>query len=99
APRLPPPSPTRRSSDLELDAVACISDPLCLAAKSTASSLGRPDLLVAGYDGEADMHPLLRDGSMVVDVLTGAGRVGYWNVAIGRSEEHTSELQSRENLV
>lgn len=67
----------------DLDLVACISDPLCLAAKATASSRSRPDLKIAGNDGESDMHPLLEDGSMVMDVLTGAGRVGYWNVAVG----------------
>lgn len=67
----------------DLDLVVCISDPLCLAAKSTATSLKRPDLKIAGHDGEQDMRPLLQDGSMVMDVLTGAGRVGYWNVAVG----------------
>lgn len=67
----------------DLDLVVCISDPLCLSAKSTATSLKRPDLKIAGHDGEQDMRPLLEDGSMVMDVLTGAGRVGYWNVAVG----------------
>ncbi|WP_329239761.1 sugar ABC transporter substrate-binding protein [Actinoallomurus sp. NBC_01490] len=67
----------------KLDAVACISDPLCLAAKSTAVSLSRPGLRIAGHDGEPDMYPLLKNGSMVIDVLTGAERVGYWNVAVG----------------
>lgn len=67
----------------KLDMVACISDPLCLAAKSTAGSLSRPGLRIAGHDGEPDMYPLLDDGSMVIDVLTGSQRVGYWNVAVG----------------
>ncbi|PSK89688.1 monosaccharide ABC transporter substrate-binding protein (CUT2 family) [Murinocardiopsis flavida] len=74
---------TWMTTDPDLDLVACISDPLCLSAKTTASSLGRADLRVAGHDGDADMHGLLADGSMVVDVLTGAGRVGYWNLAVG----------------
>lgn len=75
-----------------LDAVVCISDPLCLAAKSTAASLSRPDLTIAGHDGDADMHQLLQDGSMVLDVLTGAGRVGYWNVAVGARLAKGSDL-------
>lgn len=76
----------------DLDLVACISDPLCLSAKTTASSLGDPDLLVSGHDGDADMHGLLEDGSMVVDVLTGAGRVGYWNLAVGARLADGAEL-------
>ena len=66
-----------------LDVIACISGPLCLSAKATASSLGKPDLKVAGHDGERDLQPLLEDQSMIIDVLTGPGRVGYWNVAVG----------------
>ena len=67
----------------DLDVIACISDPLCLSAKATASSLSRPDLTVAGHDGEQDLQPLLENGSMIIDVLTGPERVGYWNVAVG----------------
>jgi ribose transport system substrate-binding protein len=65
-----------------LSAVACISDSICLAAKTAAQARGKK-IKIAAYDGDKEMHPFLNDGSMVIDVLTGAERVGYWNVAVG----------------
>ncbi|RVA24692.1 LacI family transcriptional regulator, partial [Mesorhizobium sp. M7D.F.Ca.US.004.03.1.1] len=65
----------------DLKAIGCISDSLCLAADSVASSMGT-QLLYGGYDGDAEMKPLIDDGKMVMDVLTGAYRVGYWNIAV-----------------
>ncbi|MHA6626633.1 sugar ABC transporter substrate-binding protein [Pseudonocardia sichuanensis] len=76
----------------DLDLIACISGPLCLSAKATASSLSRPDLKVAGHDGEQDLQPLLDNGSMIIDVLTGPERVGYWNVAVGARLAKGAEL-------
>ena len=67
----------------ELAGIASISDPLVLAAMNAAENAGRDDILYAGHDGDSEMHPMLKDGSMVIDVLTGAERVGYWNVAVG----------------
>ncbi len=65
----------------DLDAVGCISDSMCLAADAAASAMGHP-LVFAGYDGDAEMAPMLDKGTMVMDVLTGAYRVGYWNIAV-----------------
>ncbi len=67
----------------DLAGIASISDPLVLAAMNAAENAGRDDILYAGHDGDAEMHPMLKDGSMIIDVLTGAERVGYWNVAVG----------------
>jgi ribose transport system substrate-binding protein len=64
-----------------LKGVACISDSMCLAAKAIADASGR-QIAFAGYDGDEEMSPYINDGSTVIDVLTGAYRVGYWNVAV-----------------
>ena len=64
-----------------LKAIAFISDPLGLAAMSVADAKGKK-LLFGGYDGNKEMHPMIENGSMMIDVLTGAERVGYWNVAV-----------------
>jgi len=66
----------------DLKAIACISDSLCLAADTIAATMGH-DLIYGGYDGDGEMKSLIDDGKMVIDVLTGAYRVGYWNVAVG----------------
>jgi len=65
----------------DLRAIGCISDSMCLAANAVAQAMDRK-LTYAGYDGDEEMHPLLNDGTMVMDVLTGAYRVGYWNIAV-----------------
>jgi ribose transport system substrate-binding protein len=64
----------------KLDAISFINDPLGLAAKGSADAKGAK-LLYAGYDGDVEMHDMINTGEMLVDVLTGAERVGYWNVA------------------
>src|SRR5690606_40303558 len=86
--------PTRRSSDLDLTAAA-------LTEKGTLINSGEFDGLdfKAAFDaiaawlverglGEKKVNYRLRDW--------GVSRQRYWGT---RSEEHTSELQSRENLV
>ncbi|XID90893.1 sugar ABC transporter substrate-binding protein [Paenibacillaceae bacterium WGS1546] len=67
-------------NNANLDAIAFINDPLGLAAKGSADAKG-VKLLYAGYDGDVEMHDMINSGEMLVDVLTGAERVGYWNVA------------------
>lgn len=79
----------------DLKGIGCISDSLCLAAESVASSMGS-ELLYAGYDGDDEMSEMLGSGKMVMDVLTGAYRVGYWNIAVaarlGKGEKLPQDL-------
>ncbi len=73
---------TWSTSNPDMKGFACISDTLCLSAQSALQSAGM-DLQFVGVDGDAEMHPFLEGGQMVMDVLTGAERVGYWNIAVG----------------
>jgi ribose transport system substrate-binding protein len=66
----------------DLKGFACISDSLCLSAQSALQSAGK-DVKFVGYDGDKEMVPFLESDQMVMDVLTGAERVGYWNIAVG----------------
>lgn len=75
----------------DLKAIGCISDSLCLAADSVASAMGT-DLIYGGYDGDAEMKELIDSGKMVMDVLTGAYRVGYWNIAVAARLANGEEL-------
>src|SRR5690606_39983276 len=92
APRIPPSFPTRRSSDLR-----AVLDPGILA-------FGQREL--RGKVGVTQLDPEALRGFQALDryrlVLHARDglRVHIVEFRIGlRSEEHTSELQSRENLV
>lgn len=75
----------------DLAGLSCISDTMCLGAYSVAETAGK-SLKVAGYDGDAEMTPLFDSGAMSLDVLTGAYRVGYWNVAVAARLANGEEL-------
>src|SRR5690606_41813764 len=78
-----PSFPTRRSSDLP--------GPV---KQADPSPDGR-----AGHRSGRPRHPRLRPGRAKLGSSTLSGGGTPWKSAGSRSEEHTSELQSRENLV
>src|SRR5690606_40664909 len=85
-----PPSPTRRSSDLAQTAYEAAVQALFSALDELESLLGRQRYLTGECLTEADWRlftTLIRFDPVYV---------GHFKC---RSEEHTSELQSRENLV
>ena len=75
----------------DLKGVGCISDSLCLAADAVAEAMGT-NLTYGGYDGDAEMKDMIDSGKMVMDVLTGAYRVGYWNIAVAARLADGQEL-------
>src|SRR5690606_41530396 len=96
-PAIPLPFPTRRSSDLELGfrltqrVNAPLPDIAALQAivGEIAPVLELPDLATAG-NSKPNALDLIAANVGAKRFIAGPGR---------RSEEHTSELQSRENLV
>src|SRR5690606_39992182 len=93
-PRVPHPLPTRRSSDLlGNDAV-----PLCGDHHSVIG------VEPWGDAGVTPPHPDVALGDLSTSLTRGGPGLGHLSHrnsprGTGRSEEHTSELQSRENLV
>src|SRR5690606_41539333 len=82
-------SPTRRSSDLLLVA--------CCAAATACSSAAASAERAAAASGSAEHAP--RE-TQAVDLTRARQMLAELPVRVeDRSEEHTSELQSRENLV
>src|SRR5690606_40175287 len=85
--------PTRRSSDLEPAApgepVTPFSEILRRAVEATPNAIGGA---FADADGE------MVDSYSTIDAHEWAVLTAHYGVVM-RSEEHTSELQSRENLV
>src|SRR5690606_41564761 len=95
-PRLPS-SPTRRSSDLGLATDRC---GLCPAVGSGVSHRSRS----IGHDfalslGTALTAPASAPPATAATPLLRRARPALVDGTVCRSEEHTSELQSRENLV
>src|SRR5690606_40426559 len=89
-----PSFPTRRSSDL-----AQVS-PYCPTQTATITSGGSETFDVSACDGPTDFGmdrfpPAIQPSNGSVSLTPATGGVQFAT----RSEEHTSELQSRENLV
>src|SRR5690606_41347886 len=98
SPHVPPPSPTRRSSDLSMP----MRPGLIVTAKALAGYvLGVVATLVLLAAGtllfDVDFGSPLVVLVLVLSVVAAATSLTF--VVVRRSEEHTSELQSRENLV
>src|SRR5690606_40132622 len=91
-PPAPPPLPTRRSSDLwnALASASATFDMFTLAVSGEVADT--TDGTDYGFGGSV---------SAAVTDSVGVNLGGRWyhDATSGRSEEHTSELQSRENLV
>src|SRR5690606_41535083 len=86
----PPPCPTRRSSDLCTRRTVAVNDP-----RASASRLDRRNRrLGAGPERLRQRRP-----ARSAHVLRGLSSSVAQLLRPFRSEEHTSELQSRENLV
>lgn len=79
----------------KLKGVGCFADSICVAAKAIADASGQK-ILFASYEGDPEMFPSVADGSTVIDVLNGAYRVGYWNIAaaarIARGAKYDTDL-------
>src|SRR5690606_41743388 len=87
--------PTRRSSDLRAtaDHMGMLGTVINgLALKEMLATLGQPARCVTAIDIPAVAEPFIR-GRAIRHLEKGSV------VVLARSEEHTSELQSRENLV
>lgn len=68
----------------EIDAFMCVSDGVTFAALEAIKNAGRlEELKVYSYDGEPASSELIKNDEIVADVLTGAKRVGYWNIKVG----------------
>src|SRR5690606_40310287 len=84
--------PTRRSSDLGMSPTRLIGSPICATALKVPSTLAAPHMsyFISSISaaGLSEMPPV----SKVMPLPTST-------MGFARSEEHTSELQSRENLV
>src|SRR5690606_41967363 len=92
-------SPTRRSSDLCRDRVRPSASADLLLAQAPAVDQLRLEVVAVHHRDEVD-GDLLRAGLLALPVVRARTEelLHLLHHRLGRSEEHTSELQSRENL-
>lgn len=68
----------------DIDAMFCVSDACTFAAIEALKAAGKlEDIAVFSYDGEIEASEKVKAGEIKLDLLTGAKRVGYWNVREG----------------
>src|SRR5690606_41207169 len=94
-----PSFPTRRSSDLVLDGQVALDADVALELAGDADVAGALDLALDGKVGgdQRFLAGRLARGRGGLGRGVGGGRLSERRRLV-RSEEHTSELQSRENL-
>src|SRR5690606_41401267 len=85
--------PTRRSSDLDLRSAACLQ----IRAERRIVRAAAPDADHEASPGKALQLARIHRAPLGTPTVPGGRRPD--RLSASRSEEHTSELQSRENLV
>lgn len=68
----------------DIKAIHSFSDGNTAAVKQAVDQAGLSGkVLISSYDGNKDASQAVADGDYVCTLLTGAKRVGYWNVQVG----------------
>lgn len=66
-----------------IDAFISATDPNTLAAIEAIKAAGREkEIAVFSYDGDPEALEAVKRGDILIDLLTGSTRVGYWNVKV-----------------
>jgi len=81
----------------DIDALISATDGNTLAAIEVLRAEGRlDDIGVFSYDGNPEALERVKEGEMLVNLLTGSKRVGYWNVMVAaelaRGEEFDQKI-------
>jgi len=69
-----------------------------LTAVEQAGRTPGVDIIITSYDGDPEIAQLVADGQVLVTLLTGARRVGYWMVWTGAQLAHGYDVPLRNYL-
>jgi ribose transport system substrate-binding protein len=80
----------------KIDGVAVWHDGIMYSAVTALKNSGRLEgMKVVSYDGDPESSKMVKDGTLVADLLTGAKRIGAWNVKVGASLARGAKLESK----
>jgi ribose transport system substrate-binding protein len=84
------------TSHPKIDGFFSVSDAVTFAAIEAIKAAGRQDeIAVFSYDGEIEASERIKNGEIIADLLTGAKRVGYWNVKVAYQLAKGEEMDSK----
>lgn len=87
------------ASNPNIKGIHSFSDGNTIAVYQAVEQAGKTsDVLITSYDGNKDASQSVIDGKYVCTVLTGAKRVGYWNVKLGVELAKGEELPQKNYL-
>ncbi len=76
-----------------IDGVAVWHDGIMYSAVTALKNSGRlANIKVVSYDGDPESSKMVKDGTLVADLLTDAKRIGAWNVKVGASLARGAKL-------
>ena len=92
------------ASNPNIVGIHSFSDGNTMAAYQAIEQAGKTkDILISSYDGNKDASEAVKNGRYVCTLLTGAKRVGYWNVKVGaqlaRGEKLDQKLYLKSHLI
>ncbi len=80
----------------EIDGLAVWHDGLMYSAVTAIKHAGRQDeITVVSYDGDPESSQMVIDGELIADLLTGARRIGAWNVKVGAALARGEKLSRK----
>ena len=66
------------------------------SAVTAIKNAGRLDeITVVSYDGDPESSQMVIDGELIADLLTGARRIGAWNVKVGAALARGEKLSQK----
>ncbi len=80
----------------QIDGVAFWHDGIGYSAVTAIQNAGRMQgMKIVSYDGDPESSQMVKDGTLVADLLTGAKRIGAWNVKVGAALARGAKLSRK----
>jgi len=79
----------------DIKAMHVVSDGVTLSVMQATKGT---DIVLTSYDGNKEASAFVKTGEITLDLLTGAKRVGYWNVKVGAQLANGEKLDQKQYL-